>query len=514
LHLQSQLGEGSCFEFELSFPVIDAEPLVALPELSIKGLRVLVVEDNAMVAELLLRIIEALGWDAQHAANGMAAIAAIQAARQGKNRFELVLMDWKMPGLDGLSVARLILQDSLSEAPPIVIMLTAYDKEMMIAALQDEEMPFVDSLTKPVTPQQLLASVQKALAGNAQQLPLKEKLQRLQGLSLLVVEDNELNRQIACELLAGEGAQVSVAEGGLSGVEQVLSAQKRFDAVLMDVQMPDIDGLEATRRIRADARFAQLPIIAMTANASQSDRQNCLDAGMNEHIGKPVDLPQLIGVLLRYVGQNTGNDAAPAKKSSGFVESIHSISARFGGNMRLYRTVQENFRSEANKQLAMLKVALSGRDVDAVLHALHALNGCAASLGALALARRLAGLESQIKQAKRPNLDAMLGADVLADLELLVLESDLLLKHKLSELNESPLQPASPALTTPTLKQLLLELLPLLDSANLRALELLEAEPSALLSEQQDLWRQLKEQVQALDFSAASLTVKKILVTI
>uniref|UniRef100_UPI0013CED550 response regulator n=1 Tax=Pseudomonas viridiflava TaxID=33069 RepID=UPI0013CED550 len=160
--------------------------------------------------------------------------------------------------------------------------------------------PFDDFLTKPITPQQLYASIQYSLGGSgssgvaqAGQITARQ----LEGLRLLVVEDNALNRQVISELLIAEGAEVTLAACGLLGVEMATRKRGEFDVVIMDVQMQDIDGMEATGRIRSNGQFASLPIVAMTANASRADRDSCLASGMNEHLGKPIDMVEVIPVL-------------------------------------------------------------------------------------------------------------------------------------------------------------------------------------------------------------------------
>ena len=326
LRVESAPGSGSRFWFDLDLDVAHDQPLRAACPGAGEPLRLLVADDNLVAGELLERTVGALGWRADCVGSGSEAVARVQAAMAEGRRYDVVLMDWRMPDLDGLSAAQLIRQLQGDLPPPMVIMITAYGREVLADARDHSAPPFVDFLTKPVTPKQLADSVLHALHGeqgapaNPPPRPV-ERTQRLRGVRLLVVEDNALNRQVAAELLSSEGARVALADGGLAGVQQVLEASVPFDAVLMDMQMPDIDGLEATRRIRADGRFAGLPILAMTANASLADREACLAAGMNDHVAKPIDKERLVLCLLGHLGRSgdrgAGNDSGRGRTGRG-----------------------------------------------------------------------------------------------------------------------------------------------------------------------------------------------------
>ncbi|MBK6636896.1 MAG: response regulator [Rhodocyclaceae bacterium] len=318
LQVDSQLGQGSFFSFKARFEVMtDAADAATTDEWasSREPVRVLVVDDNALARGVLLQMANSMGWQCDAVHSGEAALAKLSAAdRPG---YQVVLMDWRMPGIDGWETTRRLriqARAQLGKAMPAVIMVTATSREQL-AEKSTREIDLIDGyLVKPITASMLYDAVMDATAekpGPVRKVRAQQGSDRLAGLRLLVVEDNLLNQQVAKELLQRSGAEVEIAGGGLDGVSQALAAMAAgapFDAILMDVQMPDIDGLEATRRILAQATGPTGPIIAMTANAMDSDKEACRAAGMVDHVGKPIDLDLLVATILRHVGRKERND--------------------------------------------------------------------------------------------------------------------------------------------------------------------------------------------------------------
>lgn len=473
LLVRSELGVGSTFWFDVALEVQKPNTLRADCALTDRPLRLLVADDNAIAAEVLVRMVRALGWHADSVGGGDAAIARVNQALEDGERYDVVLMDWRMPDRDGLSAARLISRQQGDVSPPMVIMVTAHGREELVDAQQEGSSAFVDFLTKPVTPVQLAASIERALRGipapnaSGSNAP---RPQRLAGMRLLVVEDNALNRQVASELLIAEGAQLELAEGGLAGVDMVMR-RAPFDAVLMDVQMPDIDGLEATRRIRLEPRWATLPIIAMTANASDEDRRACLAAGMNEHVGKPIDLEQLVATLLGSARTKHRAVVATVVEDGPLVEASASISARFGGNQALIRRVLVDFEADMARQLPLLAAAMQADDRGAASAVLHAIKGSAGTVGALALAGRVSGLEIELVH-RGASLTDLVDAACLAELERSVQLSLEQLRAVFGEERDDFDEPQMrEALPEDQWRERLSALLALVDSANLRAID-------------------------------------------
>ncbi len=316
LEVDSVLGQGSTFHFQLRLPLAKADaeqaPTRTVPRLG--SLTTLVVDDNDSSREVLQQMLQSMGWQVVSAASGAQAIACIASrAAQSLAPFDAIFMDWQMPHMDGWEASQRIRQQATAVTAPIIVMVTAHGREMLSERSASEQALINGFLVKPLTASMLLDAVmdarsaaQAAAAGqNPDKVSAAAKPQRLQGLRLLVVEDNKINQIVAKGLLTQEGAQVTLANDGQLGVDAVAQAQPPFDAVLMDVQMPVMDGYAATRAIRQTLGLPDLPIIAMTANAMASDRAACLAAGMNDHVGKPFDLDPLVALLQQYTRGET-----------------------------------------------------------------------------------------------------------------------------------------------------------------------------------------------------------------
>jgi len=310
--VESRPGQGSEFFFTARFGL--GAPAAAAPReapVDLRGLRVLVVDDSAKAREILVGLAASLGFRASAAGTGGEGL--VELVRAGSaDPFDLVLIDWKMPGMDGFELARQIRRLPWSGPMPRRFLVTAYGDEGIQRRVAREGLD--GFLAKPVTPSSLLDAIMNAFhqepSGPRPAAPRggPAAAAALRGARVLLVEDNDFNQQVAMELLAGAGIEVSLAVNGQEALDQ--AAAGRFDAVLMDLQMPVLDGYEATARIRARPGLEALPIIAMTAHALVQERDKCLAAGMRDYLTKPIDPQDLLAVLGKWIRPG-GTPAAP-----------------------------------------------------------------------------------------------------------------------------------------------------------------------------------------------------------
>lgn len=299
IYVETKPGAGSEFCFKAHFGVSVAPVKHAMAKKDhLQGLRVLTVDDNANWREILRKQLEAFEFEVVAAKSGE---VALQLLVQG-DRFDLILLDWNLSGIDGLETARRIKNMELGEDTPKTIMLTAFGHEDLIQQVSDTGIN--SFLIKPVSPSVLFDSIVEVLGyitsviSTHGPINIKASCEQLQGIQVLLVEDNLFNQDVARELLEQEGVEVTIANNGREAIDKMELNQ--FHVVLMDLQMPVMDGIEATGMIRQDPVYNDLPILAMTANVMSGDRKRCLEAGMNDHIGKPIDPRELISKLVQW----------------------------------------------------------------------------------------------------------------------------------------------------------------------------------------------------------------------
>ncbi|MEI6669774.1 MAG: response regulator [Acidobacteriota bacterium] len=413
----SEPGVGSTFSFTGRFGVQTEQPTLSVSAEDVEGLRILVVDDNASAREILQGLLTSLKFSTTAVRSGAEAIAELEQAQLEHTPYGLVLMDWQMPGMDGLETVRRIHANSKLAPTPAFVMVTAYSRDELLqqaAGVQIDGM-----LAKPVSPPNLLDSILNALGKDATSRPRRPEKRvshqvaanRVAGARLLLVEDNAVSRALAVQLLTGEGLRVDVAKNGAEAVEKVAEAD--YDGVLMDCQMPVMDGFEATRRIRQNPRFSELPIVAMTANTTQGDREECLAAGMDDHISKPIDVEKLFLTLARWIRPkwsavgatlrraDTGNDTVPAIPGL----DLDGALARVGGSATLLRMLLGRFAETQDGVVGRIRTAVENREVEAAVREAHMVKGLAGNIGAAAMARRAAQVEELLKRPEREGLD-------------------------------------------------------------------------------------------------------------
>jgi len=404
--VESEAGAGSVFFFTAKINVADIERFSQYKHpLEKWGMKVLVIDDKEDSREMIGSMLADMSLDVTMSTCEKEAIAILENATE-ENHYDLVIMDWKMPGMDGIEASKRIKKLFAAGKAPAIILLTAYSSEdLQEKAVQIGLLEAV--LYRPVTPSLLFNAIihvcgkegLEQICASSKNKNGTEYLTRLRGSRVLLVEDNEINQEVAQEILQEAGLTVTIASNGREAITKVQA--NPYDIVLMDIQMPIMDGYAATMEIRKDPAFAKLPIIAMTANALLSDQEKCLQAGMNDHIAKPIGTMQLFQKIAHWTKKAQGipGDTVPyvaaldASTDRAFAMNKETMPklvgidvetglSRLGGNQRLYRKLLANFHKNHKHIIKEIRNALDKGDFKAAEMLAHTIKGAAGNLGA------------------------------------------------------------------------------------------------------------------------------------
>ena len=407
--VHSEPGQGSTFWFTARLGR-GRRRARYLPSLDLRGRRMLVVDDSPSARNILATLLASMTFAVDTAESGQQALQMIADAEQDGRPYDVVLLDWHMPGLDGIETGRRLIARGMTSRPHR-IMVTGYGREQVFR--EAEGAGFDRVLVKPVCASVLFDTLIGLFGQQVTSLPPRTAApsvpQRFDGARILLAEDNELNQQVAKGLLRLVGAEVVVAENGAIAVE--MAAQVPVDLILMDMQMPVMDGLAATRCLRErEQGGARIPILAMTANAMAGDRERCLEAGMDDHIAKPIDPEKLYAALLRWLPafahQAEAPSEPPAPQPASPEHGLEPLQAlglnaetalqRLMHNWQWYEDLLRSFARQGSQPMQNLVAALrAGQREEAHRHA-HTLKGIAATLGAESLRELSARLEGAL----------------------------------------------------------------------------------------------------------------------
>jgi CheY-like chemotaxis protein len=418
----STLGQGSIFMFNLHMCWNGGELHPSRPRENLRGMRVLVVDDNVTSLEILHEIFNSWSFQAVLASSGEAALLRLQEAKQAGRPFELYLIDWKMPGMDGVELARRIQAIGQSDAPaPILLMVSTQGRDHVAVVGEDVRLDAI--LDKPVT----ASSLYDAIIGIQGYLPeglprlgliqtqnLFELTRSIHGGRVLLVDDNATNQLVATGFLTKMGLHFDVANDGREAVFKV--AANQYDVVLMDLQMPVMDGFEATKQIRSTAKGRNLPILAMTAAAMVQDRQATEIAGMNGHLAKPIDTRELASALLKWVPRQTQNltqnqtqpviavsDPVQEVPSEGLPFDIPGLdvvgaASNLGDDWELLRDIMLSFHAEFADAEQRLAAHIDAGEWLEAKRMVHTIKGLASSVGSDELHETSKRLEQELAE--------------------------------------------------------------------------------------------------------------------
>jgi two-component system sensor histidine kinase/response regulator len=510
-------------------------------------MRILVVDDNESSREILQGLLESMSFEVSVAVSGEDGINELERVLKDKP-YKLVIMDWKMPGMDGIAVSRKIRNATSGIKNTKIIMLTAYGREEIMR--QAEQAGLDGFLIKPVTQSMLFDTIMQAFGADVEReheadvsnSTGEEALERIRGARVLIAEDNEINQEVVREILEQAGLVVDIANEGKEAVEMIrhkgTEAQGHggdeypFDVVLMDIQMPVMDGFTATAEIRKDERFKDLPIVAMTAHAMAGDREKSIAAGMNDHVTKPIDPNELFSALLKWIDPPE-RDFQPEnkedlKKIVGEAEemeseeeilpsqlpgiSIISGISKVGENEKLYRKLLGKFLESNKDVVSEIRKNLEDGDMETAARLAHTVKGVSGNLGAERLFSVAAELEKSIMQGEMESLESLV-ENFESHLNV-VMDGIQALEEKEASKRKKEAISAETAVEMNTVKPIIVEMVSLLETDITEAMNLLEDLRGYL--ENSPLWEEfikLEKHVEGFDTDSALITLETILRT-
>ncbi|MES9965956.1 MAG: response regulator [Sedimenticola sp.] len=521
IRVESAPGEGSTFSFTVELGIEEGaeDKQLVIPK-DLEGKSVLIADDNQTAREILDEIATSFKLKTSLVSTGREAVTAAEAAARTGNAFDVLLIDWRMPDINGIEAYQQISANTEITPTPKTIMVTAYGREEI--RHEAEQAGMDDFLIKPVTSSTLFDSLMNAFSiehetqGPSRDEHSSKASTDIRGAKILLVEDNEVNLQMARELLQIAGVEVVVATNGREAVDMTLETE--LDAILMDIQMPVMDGFKATQAIRDNPRQRELPVIAMTANAMAGDREKCLDAGMNDYVAKPIDPDELFGVLAKWIKPTASGkavtspvedeiqtDAPPLPEVPGI--DVPEGLRRIGGNRDAFLRLLTTFREQEKLTPEKVIQALQVDDQEEARRLAHSLKGAAGNIGAAVLRESAKAVEFAISERQPDEVLQQLIDAMSRDLKQAMDGIDVLLSSR-------PMEPSTtaPGISDEELLDVLHQLSPMLHEGETDAAQLLPDLNRSTGSEQLDLaLKKVRSMINDYDFESAADLVDELI---
>ena len=518
ISVASAPGVGSTFSFTARLGLGTGQIRHRVPTPDLRGRRILVVDDNENAREVVGTLLRSMSFKVSVVASGADALEEIAAAAGANDAFEVVILDWHMPDLDGIATARAIAGLGLLQMP-LLIMITAYGRDDLAELARGAG--FADVVAKPITASSLFDALMGAMDTGSDQAarqqgagPKPSGQSALAGARVLLVEDNELNQEVARDLLLDAGLVPDIAENGQVALDKLNASS--YDLVLMDIQMPVMDGITATIEIRKIPRFGEIPIVAMTANAMSKDRDACLEAGMNGHLAKPIDPDHLFATLAHWIKLDT-NTAIPAATPNAVdsdartcVEALRNVPGLdVAAGLRLARDREKLYLSLLRRYVGnqrdfpnFLEAAIVASDWQTAIRLAHTLKGVSGQIGAQTLRAMAELLELALKKRESVEVIDSLRGQISELLGKLIPAIE-------SRLPESVNIPAALEIDVQQFREVCANLLPQLESGAFGAGHLLEAHEPLLRAGLGRSFEIIRSSVHEFDYETALRELKK-----